>query len=251
MIARAGEMAGARQAEVDVLNAMFVRRSKDAGVRQGLVGHWKLDDLSGTVAADASGSGFAGKVVGKGAWTAARIGSGFETSGGGEHIELPDSEALKSLQKGAFTVAAWYQPNEDPGGGEQPTHGIVVKAGNHLGLLYNPGGFFRFDVWQSTKNFAVIADRKLPPGRFYHLAGTWHPETGAGSLYVDGALMKTRTAPSNSSVRAYGAERWRLGVARGKPDKYQSWSKGILDDVRLYSRALSADEIRSLYESAK
>ena len=87
-----------------------------------------------------------------------------------------------------------------------------------------------------------------PPARFYHVAGTVDTEAGIGALYVDGLKVKEATW-TKAAMRDYGGERWRAGVCF--PTSKRNWgpSKGILDDVRLWSRALTAAEVKSLYES--
>ncbi|HEX7900036.1 MAG TPA: LamG-like jellyroll fold domain-containing protein [Planctomycetota bacterium] len=248
MIAKAGELAGARQAEVDGLSALFTRRSRETGLRKGLIGHWRLDDLSGTAAADASGSGFTGKVVGKGKWTAARVASGFEASGAGEHIELPDAPVLKTLQGGPHTLALWYQPKELPTG-DGPLHALVCKPGHHSGLQYLAQGRFRHELWLAAgKQITLVSDTPSPPGRFYHVACAVDTEAGQAVLYVDGVKVKDATWPK-AAMRG-NSDRWRIGVAHPKEQKYWGPAKGVLDDVRLYSRSLSAEEIRFLYDSA-
>lgn len=250
MIARAGEVAGSRKGEVESLSALFTRRSLEASLRSNLVAHLKLDDLSGTAAADASGSGHEGKVVGKAAWTAARIGSGLETFGGGEHVELPDTPALKGLNKSSFSLTAWYLPRELPAGTDGPMHGIVVKPGNHTGLSLLPGGVFRMECWVGGKQVSLPNPAKSAPGRFYHVAGTVDTEKGRAALYVDGLQVKDGTW-EKAAMRDYGAERWRVGTCY--PASRRNWgpSKGVLDDVRLYSKALTAEDVKFLYDSAR
>lgn len=247
LIAKANDQAGPRKSEVDGLSAMFTRKTLETGVKSGLVGWYKLDDLMGTSAADASGNNYAGKVVGKPAWTAAKVGSGLETFGTGEFVELPDVPALKSLNKNSFSVALWYLPRELPvSSPEGAMHGLLAKPGYHTGLLYLSSGSFRFELWHS-KGQVNLASDKLPPGRFYHLAGTADTQAGVGILYIDGVKVKELTwAPT--TMRDYGGERWRVGAAF--PAKKKNWgpSKGVLDDVRLYNRVLSPEEIRFLVD---
>ena len=66
--------------------------AEDAGLDTGLLGWWKLDETSGTVAADSSGNGRDGTVNGTATWNG---GQGFTFSGGssssGNYIKLPDN----------------------------------------------------------------------------------------------------------------------------------------------------------------
>lgn len=249
MIAKAGELAGSRKGEVDSLSALFTRRNLEASLRQGLVAHYKLDDLSGATAADASGAGHAGRIQGKVSWTGARLASGLETFGDGGHVELPDTPALKTLNKSSFSLAAWYLPREIPAGGDGPMHGVVVKPGHHTGLTYMTSSVFRMELWVGGKQVSLINPAKSAPGRFYHVAGTVDTEAGRAALYVDGLKVKDGSW-DKAAMRDYGAERWRVGACFPAQKKYWGPSKGVLDDVRLWSKALTSEEVKFLYDSA-
>ena len=54
-----------------------------------LVGHWKLDEGSGTTAYDSSGNGFDGTLVGDTKWVAGKYGAAVEVDGNGDYVEIP------------------------------------------------------------------------------------------------------------------------------------------------------------------
>jgi hypothetical protein len=71
-----------------------------------LVGHWKLDETSGTVAADSSGNGLNGTVQGGGTWVAGKIGGAWQADGTDDYVELGNPAALDLSGAGQATIAA-------------------------------------------------------------------------------------------------------------------------------------------------
>jgi hypothetical protein len=97
-----------------------------------------------------------------------------------------------------------------------------------------------------------LADSKaVPPGQWHHPVGVVDHDAGTTLLYVDGKLMKKRSWPAGKISRNYGKEPWRIGHASPGAAKFAWPAKGAIDDVRIYDRALSADEVRKMYEAGR
>ena len=84
------------------------------------VGHWTFDEGIGTVAADSSGSGNNGALVGPPVWTAGISGSALDFDGVSDRVIIPDSSTLDVTQ--SITIAAWIMPRK------VDTQYIVKKA---------------------------------------------------------------------------------------------------------------------------
>ena len=65
-------------------------------------------------------------------------------------------------------------------------------------------------------------------------------------MYQDGAPGNPRAMPSDSPALGYGSVPWRIGVAGPSLPEYGWPMNGFIDDVRIYDRALTADDIRRL-----
>ncbi len=251
LLADADKAAGPRKAEVDALRAECARAIDDAVRRNGLVGHWRLDgnarDSSG-LGQDGKGKGQLGKIDGK-------IEGARTFDGKDDVIELPNSSELDRVQEDSHTLMAWYRPDEvppdDKSDGNRYRHGILVKAGWHLGLSYDHWRHFFMDHWTiGDKNIAVCGDSKdCPPGAWYHAAGTTDRDAGVTRLYVNGVQLKEKTWPAGTAVRNYGRSIWKIGYAAPGAGNHAWPAMGAVDDVRIYSRALSAEEIRKIYEA--
>jgi hypothetical protein len=220
----------------------------------GLIGHWKFDEGQGTVARDASGHGNDGVFKGKPKWVKGVIGGALllDPSDGDDYVVLPSRPALKDVQAGSFTLAAWFRPLSTPKGNTNTqTFGILAKNGNHIGLAYRADGF-SMDYWLAGRKacFARVSGA-FGPSRFYHLAARVDREKGTVSLFVDAKPMQTRTFPIETPVWNYGSNPWQIGIARPNGRAHRWPAHGIVDDVRIYDRALPDEEIAALVSPAK
>ncbi len=217
-----------------------------------LVGHWTLDDDK---VVEASGRG-AGKVVGMASWVEGKRGGALKLDGKGGHVQLPNSDLLDKVQEESYTLAAWFKPEDVPAGKDNEnneSYGIVHKAGWHLGLQYNSARKFLMTHWiagakEPEWKGAGTWEDEYAPGSWYHVAGVVDRAAGKVAIYVDGELKSEAEFEANAKARDYGQQPWRIGI--GCPDvEHWSWAaKGSIDDVRIYSKALLAAEIKALAE---
>jgi hypothetical protein len=216
---------------------------------QALMGWWSFDEARGAAAADASALAHTATLHAA-AWTTGRFGSGVRVSGSGGWVELPSTPQLDGLQAGSYTIAVWFQPigaPPQPATGEAEQYAIVVKPGYHEGLTYTAEQRFGIQHWvQGNAFMGVFSDGTYSPGAFYHLAGVVDLGNATTSLYVNGELAAVRTWPSGSPAREFGTATWRVGVANPAAPSWQWGARGVVDELLLYSRALSAAEIALL-----
>ena len=92
------------------------RRSRSGTISRaaGLVAAYAFDRGSGTVAADASGNGNAGKIIGATWTTRGRFGGALRFDGTGEVVRVPASASLNL--RAAMTLSAWIRPSESQSG---------------------------------------------------------------------------------------------------------------------------------------
>jgi len=111
--------------------------------RADLVGHWKLDEGSGTVAADATGNGHDGTLNGDPQWVDGYFGGALDLDGQGDEVEVPYSPDLNP--EDSFSISAWANLAADGAGhraviscrNEPPVAGYIIYAtpGQRLGIL--------------------------------------------------------------------------------------------------------------------
>jgi concanavalin A-like lectin/glucanase superfamily protein len=217
----------------------------------GLVGHWRFDEGKGETAADSSGRGHSARLVGGPTWTRGVLAGGLQFNGGDCYVELPRSAVLDGLQKESHTVCAWVKPDLLPKD-VRPNQGfgIVLKEGFNDGLVYGGEGQWIMEYWLQGNVPGMAISETFAPGRFYHVAGVVD-RAGTTGVFVDGVLKRSVSWNPKSPTRDYGTTPWRLGIMSPGHERMRFAFKGILDDVRLYNRALSAAEIDALFKEKR
>jgi len=222
----------------------------------GLVGYWKLNESSGTTAADSSGLGYNGTVTGTVNWVAGKTGNGFQFdyTNGNDYITLPTNATLDDVQEGNYTLAAWFKPLSTPpgtGSANNANYAILLKAGFHCGLSYSRNQQFEFghyltgNVWKGTGTWS----NTYPPGVWHHVVAVVNRSAGTINLYCDNVLKGTDSFTPNTAAREFGTQRWYIGIA---DPSYSTWgwaAHGVADDVRIYNRALCPAEVQDVYQS--
>ncbi|WP_152204327.1 LamG-like jellyroll fold domain-containing protein, partial [Georgenia thermotolerans] len=207
------------------------------GTATGLRGQWSMDEGRGSVVGDGSGWGGAGSTVGAVSWGPGVAGSAVVLDGAGGYVSVPHAAGLNVA--GAMTVAAWVRPEK------VATQYLVKKAvvgsrdGFELGLSSTGKAFFRLNEASSADRYRVNATSVQPAdGRTWvHLAGTY--DGTRMRIFVDGVEQASVAGPA-----AVGVNNLALGL--GAEPGGRAPFRGGLDEVRLYDRALGAEDIARL-----
>ncbi|HLY11691.1 MAG TPA: LamG domain-containing protein [Planctomycetota bacterium] len=201
------------------------------------------------------------KAVGKVEFAEGKKGGALKLDGTG-HVEVATSDALDKIQADSYTVMAWFKPESVPPGTESANdarYGIVIKAGWHTGLSYNNEKQFVMEhwlapaagsdepVWAGAGTWEDSADA----GKWYHVAGVVDRKAGATKLYLNGELKNSADWEAGKAARDPGKQPWRVGIASPGAEKWGWPAKGLIDDVRLYKKALSDAEIAAIFKAEK
>ena len=162
---------------------------------------------------------------------------------GSSYIELPYHNSYSFSPQGAFSISVWVLPDMN---NTWPAQGIVIKA--------PPNSDFTLSAWNygvyvlSYKAMSGYAYNHILNGTtsfvqnlcWYNIISTYN--NGVWNLYVNGRLESSNTAQSNFILQD-GFSRIAFGK---KGESFGDWYKGKMDDVRIYNRVLTQDEIDSL-----
>lgn len=206
----------------------------------GLLAHWRLDDRSGSVVSDGSGNGHSGELSG-GAWIApGRFGGALRLSGGEDAVAVPGFPAPTP----AWTVALWIRLSDEQLAANVDTFTTILSTENlHSGgwevnidqRLSQPR--FVFDYWSPPlMDYEGAECSCVETGVWLNLAGVIDVENERILLYRNGILVDQETWPSDvvpgDATLHFG--RWNMG---GRV------LSGDLDDVAIWGRALTAEEV--------
>jgi hypothetical protein len=211
--------------------------------------HWPFDEGRGTNVFDTSGFGRNGVLVGGPQWTTNGVSGGaLNFFGAGDCVrQTTGTNFLDGLRE--FTLSLWIKTagtNVDGGfftaddAGTNQTLEMAARTYASCGSYTN---VIEVTV-PTTQGVAhrISASGAIQPMRWQHVALTWSNGL-APSLYIDGQPDQ----PMSGMVAVAGllTNCPQFIVGKGAVDSPNSWN-GSLDDVRLYTRALSANEIQGL-----
>lgn len=225
----------------------------DNDVPDGLVGHWKFDEVetsTSTTANDATGNNYHGTLSGGAARASStcKIANCLYFDGADDQVSLGSGTRYDTA---SFSVALWVRPAQLAG---TDANGNVFLGRENYGV----GGFRagvrggsapvgRVEFWttQSGGTLTLTSGATLlatSTGEYYHVAVTYASSNTLGTMYVNGIAVGTSTGsyavPAGRTLALDGG----IGGV--------GFLNAYMDDVRWYNRALSADEVRQLYNSA-
>ena len=227
----------AREKERARLRARKVTRP---GPREaGLIGWWSFDEAgTNPVAYDWTGGGIGGDLLG--ARRAPGIAGRALVCDGG-CVVVPANPRL-SPDRG-LTVSCWIRtdtPNQDNTWFVNKVYGGGEATGYRMGVL---AGKPCFEAPLTAWSHHLQADGPLPVGRWVHVAGTFDGRTMR--IYVDGEPRGELARPG--PIRPNG-----FPLCLGSYDKkHPAYFRGLLDEVKLYDRALTPAEIRADYRRGR
>jgi hypothetical protein len=203
------------------------------------IGHWKLDDGNGLTVADASGNGLAGVLVNRPVWTSGRLGGGLSLNGTNDYVQIPNPGPL-SPQK--ITLSLWVNPSSfanTNGSSMLANVGLRDASDGYYGLAIDTAGkpVALLNIGDGEGNAFRLKGSPLTVGQWSHLAMTY--DNATLKLYIDG--VAAGQVPINRVRTTSPAP-----LVFGRRGDAAHYFKGMLDDVQLYSQALSAADIAGL-----
>jgi concanavalin A-like lectin/glucanase superfamily protein/Big-like domain-containing protein len=196
----------------------------------GLVAAYGFEETGGTAVTDSSGKGMAGTISGAMSVTGGKFGRALSFDGVNDLVTVPDANPL-DLTPG-MTLEAWVKPATVS---DWRTVLLKERPGQLAYALYAAS-----DNGRPMTEIAAAAQREargpsaLPAGSWSHVAATYDGTTL--KLYVNGTQVATGTT-SGSLFNSTGALRIGGNTIWGE------WFSGLIDEVRVYERALTAAEI--------
>jgi len=243
--AREARLAAAAKAEEDARAAAEAKAAAEADEKwkaataQGLVGHWKFDEGKGGIAVDASGKNMHGQLKNGVRWVPGKVGGALEFDGRNGHVTVADSPSVSVT--GDLTVAAWVN-----GTSWSASNNIVAKDGNdsYRFRIEGSGGTLWLLLSDGSFEFmSVSLGSALSTGTWYHVAATADLTTGEVIFYLDGSPVGTPQTTTKAGIQD-SAGPLRIGTYSGSSENFN----GAIDDVRIYNRALAADEVKLVFD---
>jgi ribosomal protein L40E len=208
----------------------------------GLVGYWKFDEGSGTIAHDSSGNGNDGTVYGA-SWTNGISNGALQFDGLDDYVGISSSPSL-TLSGNEISLEMWIRPTATLNSSLSSHVNIMDKANAYgFEMFVNGGGRMDFfvniggaDQWLSSTTNDWIA------GSWYLIAGTY--DGSSEKIYVNGVLENTTSLSGNLSGLSGP-------LSIGSYCYGTMWFfSGAIEEVKIYNYARTSSEILNDYNSA-
>ncbi len=238
--------------------SQLYRLNMPTGADTSLKGYWSFNgqDMNGTAAYDRSGMGNTGTLTGGSTKVPGKIGQGLSFDGSDDYVDGGTATAIQSLDQ--LSVASWIYIANYPVTGDDYIHAIVstqTDSGTNSGWAFGLGSYadstkkenllFEFrNVGNTAWRGSTVSTAELSLNTWYHVVATYD-QTNI-KLYIDGVL-DTTTAQTEAIANGAGLF---LGRKYAGSATNRNWD-GKLDETRIYSRALSADEVVVLYNQSR
>ena len=199
-----------------------------------------FDEGSGTIARDSSGYGNDGTIYGA-TWVDGKYGKALWFDGVDDYVTV-GNDATLNFGTNSFSASVWVKSNEASNAHDiitksQPS-GVVTPKRWRIGQNRNSDVFF--DIDDDTEPAAVPHSTaiNIADGSWHHIVAVRKAGTGT-ELFIDGVMRDSDADRGDIS----NTEHVYIGC---KSDK--NFFSGLIDEVHIYNRALTAEEIKALYE---
>jgi len=223
--------------------------SSTVSLSSGLVGYWPFDGnaLNWKIGAvsDLSGTGSNGNLVSMSTTTSpvvGKIGQALKFNGTSSYINIPDAASTYAFPNTTFTVAAWIKTTAD---------GIIFSKPGTL-LIGVTSGLFNVNLRNTSGASAALrsSTTNVSDGNWHFVVAVSTTDTSVQAnntttLYVDGKLSQG-SLTNNATYTSPGSTAAFIGQRSSA-----NFFPGSIDDMRVYNRGLSVQEIAQLYALGK
>ena len=219
---------------------LLARPSRVVAQTAGLVAAYSFNEGSGTTVSDSSGNNLTGIIVGASWTTGGRYGNALSFNGSSSYVDLGNPTALQLT--GSMTLEAWINAAVNPADDGQ----IVAKSDGTGGWQFKTSpdtGPHTFGVavsGSSGSNVQRYSTTVRSLNTWYHVAGVYNATTGTLDIYVNGVLDDGTLRGTIPTGQVNQTVNVNIGRRTGG-----FYFNGIIDEVRIYNRALSQAEIQT------
>ena len=218
-----------------------VVEARDSGEMGGLTAWWKLDETAGSQALDGSGGNRTGAYSGGVASVAGVLGAARNFDGADDWVNLsPQVAAVQGLSQG--TLSAWFKSTT---GSLRTLFSASNRTRPDRSLrVYLEGGLLKYKVLgDGGEEVASLASPGTVNNDVWHHVAVTVDAARQAKLYLDGVVVREGVRPFFGGVLRLDT----LAIGRHLTSAGSDFWRGQVDDVRIYERPLTAEEVGGLY----
>lgn len=201
----------------------------------GLQVSMQFEEGSGATTADSSGNGRSATLTGAFfAPTEGHTGGGMVFDGVDDYLEFSDTSMWGLTD--AISVCAWVKLSRG---------GAILQRGDYVrpyALSVTTDRTINWAIFTTSDN-RYSSTATIVWNQWHHIVATYNAVAGTSKIYLDGELVTTGTFTGVLDRRTATTK---MGT---RANSY--WMGGTLDDVRLYSRAISAAEVKDIFDGTE
>lgn len=226
--------------EVDRLYKTSGQSVRKGVSNSGLMGYWPMNEGRGLTVGDSSGQGNTGTITGA-TWTNGKKGGALSFNGS-SYTSITGTNANDFNFSSTVTIGFWMK-------GSTNLNTVILEKSNNNNhyhfqttneAMNNDGNHVLFGVTGMPSTGRVSSAKIVSDGSWHYVVGTFDSSVNTLKIYVDGVLDKSNTGATdeittNSQPLLIGSRSGSVGFP------------GVIDDVRIFYRVLSATEVQNLY----
>ena len=241
-------------------------------ITSGLLAHWAFDETSGTTASDSSGNGNAGTLASYANWepTAGVSGGAIRFSENNDGVLVESATGYNLSNMTARTISVWFKADDINDVGIHPIYeegnsnsGMVIylHAGYSSTAVVSPTLVVGAWDYYSTSWSTFLSTTSIASETWYHVVVTLDGSSGVTTTGLKAYLNGTQFGTGKGGPLYYGSNTtgymaddtgigrnyYGIRTSSGYDATTRYYFHGLVDDVRVYNRTLTATEVTSLY----
>lgn len=206
----------------------------------GLISWWQAEGNGQDLMGLNHGNLANGTLIGPG-----QVEQGYKLDGVDDCVVIPDSASLDFAN--SHSVGAWVKSTNGAGmiAAKHFTHGSRTTT------LYMSGGRFQFTIYQpDNTGFTLTSNAVVNANQLYHVMATYDKTSGVANIYVNGALDNTANFGSFDVMQTNIPFTIGCYLLSADGSVLRDFTSGMLDEVLLFNRALTAAEVQVIYQAS-
>ncbi len=222
-------------------NATIKANFAEISLTKGLAGYWKFNENSGTTITDSSMNNHNGSLIGSPQWVVGHNSSGILLNN-----QTKDYINLGSADFGLtneLTLSAWVKTKGDTG-----VEQVLFRRGqyvNPFSLALERNNMPINGCIRTNSSFYANSSTRIKANEWHQIVMTY--QSGALVIYLDGKEVARNNNPIGNLNFGYGVSETYIGAGPGS--EANGFFNGVIDEFRIYNRALNPAEVDYLYKN--
>ena len=180
-------------------------------------------------------------------WTSGKYGNALQFEGVDDYVEVADNPILDFKATDSFTISAWIYADSDftDVGNILDKRRMNYEEGYSLHIDTDGVNAIRFQIEDTGSTNPVVrtGSNVLNPGQWNYVVGVRDVESDQLLVYTNGVFRKSITDTTTATLETTAS----LTIGKGGAESAAEFFNGSIDEVMVYKRALTAEEIRTHY----